>query len=89
MMLKCHPIRTTIRIDDHLFREVKERAARTGRTIGAVIEDALRDSFSRMGGGRERPKPLPVYGTSGTMAGVDLDSNSDLLELMESENGSS
>ena len=30
-------MRTTIRIDDALYREVKERAARSGRTVAAVL----------------------------------------------------
>jgi predicted DNA-binding protein len=33
-------VRTTIRIDDELYRMVKERAARTGRTVAAVLEAA-------------------------------------------------
>ena len=77
-------MRTTIRIDDHLFRRVKERAASTGRTIGAIVEDALRQSLSQGEQEPRRSKPLPTYGSSGTMPGVDLDSNHDLLEIMES-----
>jgi predicted transcriptional regulator len=38
-------MRTTVRIDDELYRAVKEQAARTGRAIGEVIEDALRRSL--------------------------------------------
>jgi hypothetical protein len=34
-------VRTTIRIDDDLYREVKERAARGGCTVAAVLEDAV------------------------------------------------
>ena len=79
-------MRTTIRIDDHLFRKVKERAASTGRTIGAIVEDALRLSLSRSEEEPRRSKPLPTYGSAGTMPGVDLDSNRDLLDLMESNN---
>lgn len=34
--------RTTLTIDEDVLRAVKVRAARTGRTDGQVIEDALR-----------------------------------------------
>lgn len=53
--------RTTIRIDDELYRAVKEHAARSGRTIGAVIEDAIREAFRR----REHAgdvQPTPTFG---------------------------
>ena len=45
-------MRTTIVIDDVLFREAKRRAAETGQTLSAVIAAALRDAFAA-------PKPKP------------------------------
>lgn len=80
---KMIALRTTIRIDDALYRRAKARAAQTGRTVSAVIEDALREAL------RSRPRfsaelpPLPVYGGSGTLPGVDLASNAALRELMD------
>jgi plasmid stability protein len=50
-------MRTTIRIDDELYREVKARAARSGRTVAAVLEDAVRRGLApseRRAGGRYR-----------------------------------
>jgi hypothetical protein len=75
-------MRTTVRIDDDLYRRVKSRAAQSGRTVSDVIEDALRDAL------RSRPRggglpALPVYGGSGTMPGVDLTSDAALRELMD------
>jgi hypothetical protein len=76
-------MRTTVRIDDDLYRRVKSRAAQSGRTVSDVIEDALRDALrSRPRGGGKLPS-LPVYGGSGTMPGVDLTSNAALRELMD------
>jgi len=40
-------MRTTIRLEDGLLREVKKRAAETGRPLTGVIEDALREVISR------------------------------------------
>ena len=49
-------MRTTVRLDDKLHAETKTLAAETGRTLGAVVEDALRlaparpaPNFSRVG----------------------------------------
>jgi hypothetical protein len=78
-------MRTTIRIEDDLYRRLKARAAETGRTVGEVVEDAVREAL------RPRPKtptelpPLPVYGGSGVLPGVDLGSNLALRELMDEE----
>lgn len=77
-------MRTTIRIDDRLFREAKAKAARAGTTLNAVVEDALRAALAR----RELPEgeaaiALPTFAGSGVQPGVDLDDSADLLERME------
>ncbi len=38
-------MRTTIRIDDEVYRRVKQVADRSDRTIGQVIEDAIQLAF--------------------------------------------
>jgi predicted transcriptional regulator len=40
-------MRITIHIDDQLLGETKQLAVRTGRTLTAVIEDALRETLAR------------------------------------------
>lgn len=76
-------MRTTIHIDDHLFAELKEVAARTGRTLTAVIHDAIRDSLSRHRSSERHPVNLPVFKGTGIMPGVDLNDSAALLDLME------
>jgi hypothetical protein len=77
-------MRTTIRLDDSLLSEAKQRAARGGITLTAVIEQALRESFSRQKERSERrPVNLPVWGRGGVLPGVDLDDSASLLDLME------
>ncbi len=76
-------MRTTIRIDDALYRKVKARAAQTGRTVGDVIEDAVRAAMRPRSRQRAELRPLPVFGGSGLMPGVDLTSNETLRELMD------
>ena len=76
-------MRTTIRIDDDLYRRAKARAAQSGRTVGELIEDAVRAAL------RPRPRrdvelpPLPVFGGSGVQPGVDLTSNVALRDVMD------
>lgn len=77
-------MRTTVRLDDRLLAEAKHLAARTGRTLTAVIEDALRESLARCKpANRRRPATLPSYHGQGLQPGVDLDDSAALLDLME------
>ncbi len=76
-------MRTTIRIDDELYRAVKARAAREGRTVGEVIEDALRVHTSTRRVAAPAPAPLPVYGGTGVLPGVDLGDPGGLRDLMD------
>jgi hypothetical protein len=82
---KVHAMRTTVTIDDQLYRELKARAGASGRTIGAVIEDAVRDLLRARGEAARTPlPPLPVFhGEAGLMPGVDLHDNAGLLALMD------
>ncbi|MCC7076819.1 MAG: CopG family transcriptional regulator [Acidimicrobiia bacterium] len=76
-------MRTTIRIDDDLYRAVKEEAARTARTVGELIEDAVRQALRRGSvEGGDLPE-LPVHLGSGLMPGVDLDDSKALRTLMD------
>lgn len=75
-------VRTTIRIDDELYREVKAKAARSGRTVAAVLEDAVRRGLNPpkpQAAGRYRVQPS---GKGGLRPGVDLSSNAALAEAM-------
>ena len=81
-MLLC--MRTTVRIDDQLMIEIKQYAARTGQTLTAVMEDALRQLLNNQQHSkkREKVKLLTVKG-NGALPGVDLDDTASLLDLME------
>jgi plasmid stability protein len=77
-------MRTTITIDDELYRSLKQRAAASGRTVGQTIEDALRATFASRAGADPAGLPeLPRYGGSGTLPGVDLTSNAALRDVMD------
>jgi hypothetical protein len=77
-------MRTTIRIDDEVYRRVKQVADRSDRTIGQVIEDAIQLAFRPTR--TEVPiQALPVFGGSGVMPGVDLTSNRSVAEAMDED----
>ncbi|HEX9570260.1 MAG TPA: DUF6364 family protein [Rhodospirillales bacterium] len=77
-------MRTTIRLDDRLLVEAKAYAAKTGRTLTGLIEDALRQVLDhrRRPGGARRIKLKTVHGT-GVQPGIDLDDSAALEELMD------
>ena len=77
-------MRTTIRLADSLLKEVKLEAVRSGRTLTAIIEEALRERLARTAaavGRRERVR-LKTVGGQGLRPGVDLDDSAALLDLM-------
>ncbi len=80
-------MRTTIQIEDGLFRQVKKLAAERGQSMSALIEGALRETLDRT----VQPHSLPPVELieskedSGLCPGVNLDSFASLLDLMESE----
>lgn len=76
-------MRTTIRLDDRLLRELKEHAVKTGRTLTAVIEDASRQFLARLEGRKELPPFRPITFKGRLRPGVDLDDSAALLDLME------
>jgi hypothetical protein len=78
-------MRTTINIDDTLLAEAKQVAARTGRSLTDVVEDALRESLQRRHRPARRAVELPVFGDEGLQPGVDLDDSAALLDLMDED----
>ncbi|MEI6374212.1 MAG: CopG family transcriptional regulator [Actinomycetes bacterium] len=73
-------MRTTLNIDDDLYRDIKVEAARRGSSITSVIEDALRASLRSADIARP---DFPVSSrSSGVRAGVDLDDPNQWFELL-------
>jgi hypothetical protein len=81
-------MRTTINLDDVLLAEAKQVAARTGRSLSAVVEDALRESLHRRHQSARRAVELPTFGEGGVRPGVDLDDSAALLNVMEDDDAS-
>jgi hypothetical protein len=81
-------MRTTIRLPDDLYRQVRLTAASEGATVTSFIEDALRAALTR----REQAPPTEPYqvqpfGGHGPQPGVDLDDNAALIDLMDADAG--
>jgi len=76
-------MRTTLTVDDALLGELRQIAARTGKSLTAVIDDALRLALSsRPAPSHERVR-LTTFRGDGLQPGVDLDDSASLLELMD------
>lgn len=77
-------MRITIDIDDELLDEVRRLAAVSGRTVGQVIGDGLRNSLSRKNAesGKTSYRVRPVR-IGGTRPGVDLDDNAAVLDTLD------
>lgn len=77
-------MRTTVDVPADLLREAKARAARSGRTLGQVVADALRASFARPAASGGEPAPrIVTFRGGGLQPGVDLDDSAALLDHME------
>jgi hypothetical protein len=78
-------VRTTVRLDDDLYREVKARAAREGRTVASVLEDAVRVGMRPPTDPEAQRFVPPTFGRGGLMPGVDLSDNSALSEFLDAD----
>ena len=75
-------MRTTVNIDDDLYRQLKETAARSGRTMAAVLEDVVRRGLYARERRNETTYRVQPQGRGGLRPGVDVSSNTALAEAM-------
>ena len=76
-------MRTTIRINENLLKRAKKLAADEGRTLTSLVEDGLELILAIPRAKRRERVELPVSkATGGVMPGIDLNSSSDLEEVM-------
>ncbi len=81
-------MRTTIRIDEALYRSAKAVAAKTGRTVSQVIEDAVRDALRPSRRTERAPASLPTYGAGGLQRGVDIRNSTRLRDVLDDNEAS-
>ncbi len=79
-MLLC--MRTTLDIDDHLYQAAKVKAAKEGKTLTRVVEEALREHVAPKG--PSKPFKLRWVTERGQLLpGVNIDDRDSLYEIME------
>lgn len=78
-------MRTTIDIDDRVFRAFKERAAQRGTTFAGEVEEALRgDLLARRSAHAAEAFELPLFeGEGGAL--IDINSNEAIQDLIDEE----
>ena len=76
-------MRTTVTIDDALLAKAKRVAAETGRSLSAVIDDALQEALNRREDASRSPTVvLPTF-EGRLLPGIDLDDSAPLRALMD------
>ncbi|TXH68086.1 MAG: CopG family transcriptional regulator [Thiothrix sp.] len=77
-------MRTTIQLNDQLHQLAREYAVMHGKTFTAVLEEALREKLLKRD---KKPNSkrisLKTVKGQGLQAGIDLDNNAGLLDLMD------
>lgn len=76
-------MRTTLDLDDHLLREARKKAAAEGRTLTALIEEALRLLLSTSRRKRAAYRLRWVTRPGPAIPGVDVADRDALYERME------
>jgi len=76
-------MRTTISIHDQLLESAKLRARERGKTLGQLVEDALRRELAVNDTPQQRPE-VPIFrGGTGPRPGLDLTSNRAIYEFLD------
>ncbi len=76
-------MRTTINMKDSIYKSIKEEAARKGTTITQIIEDRLEYAAANKPKKQIKRINLKTFSGDGLCTNVDLDSNSNLQDIME------
>jgi hypothetical protein len=79
-------MRTTIRLDDEVFRAYKQRAADRGTTFAQEVESALRaDLHSRSAHTAEEPFEALVFDGDRSPALIDINDNRAVQDLIDED----
>ena len=73
-------MKTTLNIDDTVMAQLKQEAARQGRTMSELVETALRMLF-RPRAQSEELTPMPTFRSGGAM--IDIADRDALYQAME------
>ena len=73
-------MKTTLNISEIVMKQLKEEAARRGKTMSELVETALRGLLRQHGPSSDLP-PLPSFDSGG--AHIDVSNRESLYEVME------
>lgn len=76
-------MRTIINLDDDLHRRAKAYAASVGKSLTALVEEALRIRLARPATRRRHEVRLPTFRGDGLTPGVDLDDMDTVYDRMD------
>ena len=74
-------MKTTLNIDDTVMDRLRAEAARTGRTMGELVESALRLLLEKRRGVPAELPPIPTRAAGAPR--VDVDDRNALFDLMQ------
>ena len=74
-------MKTTLNIDDRVMLQLKQEAARQGRTMSDLVETALRTLFKTQKKRRKKVVALPTFHSGGVL--VDIADRDALYQAME------
>lgn len=79
-------VRTTLTIDDHIARELKQLAQRSGKSFKVVVNETLQAGLAAS---QERPQPMRyrvrAVSLGAIVRGVNLDKTLALADTLEDE----
>lgn len=78
-------MRTTIAIDDEVFKAYKKRAAERGTTFAREVEAALRADLHQRDASDIPPFRVKVFRSGGGPALVDINDNKAIWDLFDEE----
>jgi len=76
-------MRTTVRLNDDLLKEVRRYAAERNTTMTRIIEEALREKLARKSGATRQRFTLRTFNGGGLQPGVNLDDNAGTRDSMD------
>ena len=78
-------MRTTLTIDDHIARALKELAHRSGKPFKQVVNETLRVGLGASGARRAKPYRVKPASLGGVLPGVNLDKALALADAIEDQ----
>ena len=78
-------MRTTLTIDDHIARALKDLAHRSGKPFKQVVNETLRAGLGASGTRRSRPYKVKPVALGGVAPGINLDKAMALADAIEDQ----